>query len=69
MSLEKEAKEFMEQKKTPEKEGLDRQAVRFYLAQVVSASIAAKVNLTNAEVTDRVLRLIEMENELVRGPR
>jgi hypothetical protein len=63
MKLEEEAKKFMEQKKTPGKEGLDRQAVRFYLGQVISSGAM----WGEEELRNRVQMLIKLENELTWG--
>ena len=59
MNLEQEAKDYLEKKKTPAKEGLDRAAVRFYLG-----ALCCKYYF-EADLEEKVLQLIRLENKLV----
>jgi hypothetical protein len=59
VNLEQEAKDYLEKKKTPAKEGLDREAVRFYLGAMCTE------HSLDYYLVDRVKRLIEIENKLV----
>jgi hypothetical protein len=61
VNLEQEAKDYLEKKKTPAKEGLDKEAVRFYLG----ALCAEYKYKPDGDLVWQVKRLIEIENKLV----
>jgi hypothetical protein len=59
VNLEQEAKDYLEKKKTPAKEGLDREAVRFYLGALCTE------HRLEDDLVRNVRKLIEIENKLV----
>lgn len=63
MNLEKEAKDFMAQKKT----SLDREAVRYYVGVLVPPALELGGDVDIGELEKSVRWLIDFENKLVEG--